>query len=139
MRLIIHENYDNLSTWAAHYIVKKIKEYNPTKDNPYVMGLPTGSSPVGTYKELVRLHKEGEISFQNVITFNMDEYVGIVRTKDGLIFAKNEVEKIEINLKKYSNNAKHYFEALNMVQTALLIINSALTRKESIGCHYRIN
>lgn len=77
MRLIIHENYDKLSTWAAHYIVKKIKEYNPTKDNPYVMGLPTGSSPVGTYKELVRLHKEGEISFQNVITFNMDEYVGI--------------------------------------------------------------
>ncbi len=77
MRLIIHENYDKLSTWAAHYIVKKIKEYNPTKDNPYIIGLPTGSSPIGTYRELVRLHKEGKISFQNVITFNMDEYVGI--------------------------------------------------------------
>ncbi len=69
----------------------------------------------------------------------MDEYVGIVRSKDGLNFAKNEVEKIERNLKKNPNNSKHYFEALNMVQTALLIINSAITRKESIGCHYRIN
>ncbi len=69
----------------------------------------------------------------------MDEYVGIVRTKDGLSFAKNEVEKIESNLEKYPNNSKYYFEALNMVQTALLIINSAITRKESIGCHYRIN
>ena len=69
----------------------------------------------------------------------MDEYVGIVRTKDGLNFAKNEVEKIESNLEKYPNNSKYYFEALNMVQTALLIINSAITRKESIGCHYRIN
>jgi L-aspartate oxidase len=69
----------------------------------------------------------------------MDEYVGIVRTIDGLNFAKNEVEKIERILNKYPNNAKHYFEALNMVQTALLIINSAITRKESIGCHYRIN
>lgn len=69
----------------------------------------------------------------------MDEYVGIVRSKDGLNFAKNEVEKIERNLNKYPNNAKHYYEALNMVQAALLIINSAITRKESIGCHYRIN
>lgn len=69
----------------------------------------------------------------------MDEYVGIVRSRDGLNLAKNEVEKIEGNLKKYPNNSKHYYEALNMVQTALLIINSAITRKESIGCHYRIN
>ncbi len=69
----------------------------------------------------------------------MDEYVGIVRSKDGLMFAKNEVEKIENNLMKFKNNAKHYFEALNMVQTALIIINSSLDRKESIGCHYRIN
>jgi glucosamine-6-phosphate deaminase len=42
-----------------------------------VLGLPTGSSPVGTYKELARLNKAGKVSFKNVITFNMDEYVGI--------------------------------------------------------------
>ncbi len=80
MRLIIHDNYDQLSTWAAHYIVRKIKKFAPTPDRPFVLGLPTGSSPIGTYKELVRLHKEGKISFRNVITFNMDEYVGIAET-----------------------------------------------------------
>lgn len=69
----------------------------------------------------------------------MDEYVGIVRTEEGLTFAKTQVKNIERNLNKFPNNAKHYVEALNMVQTALLIINSAITRKESIGCHYRIN
>jgi glucosamine-6-phosphate deaminase len=42
-----------------------------------VLGLPTGSSPIGTYKELVRLHQSGEVSFKNVITFNMDEYVNL--------------------------------------------------------------
>lgn len=41
------------------------------------LGLPTGSSPVGTYKELIAFHKKGEVSFRNVVTFNMDEYIGI--------------------------------------------------------------
>lgn len=69
----------------------------------------------------------------------MDEYVGIVRSEEGLLFAKNELIKMLSNLKKYPNNSKHYYEALNMVQTATLIVESALARKESIGCHYRIN
>ncbi|MCK5388757.1 MAG: FAD-binding protein, partial [Candidatus Izimaplasma sp.] len=69
----------------------------------------------------------------------MDEYVGIVRTKEGLLFAKKIIVKMEKNLLKYPNNSKAYYEALNMVQTALIIINSASLRKESIGCHYRLN
>jgi len=77
MRLIIHENYEKLSTWAAHYIVQTIQDFDPGPGRPFTLGLPTGSSPVGTYRELVRLHKEGRISFKHVITFNMDEYVGI--------------------------------------------------------------
>ncbi len=55
----------------------KLKKFNPTPDNPFVLGLPTGSSPIGTYKKLVELYKQGKISFKNVITFNMDEYIGI--------------------------------------------------------------
>jgi len=55
----------------------KINRYNPTADKPFVLGLPTGSSPIGTYKKIVALHKQGKISFKNVITFNMDEYIGI--------------------------------------------------------------
>lgn len=77
MRILIHENYLSLSKWAAHYIVKKINDFGPTPEKPFVLGLPTGSSPIGTYNELVDLHKQGEISFKNIITFNMDEYVNI--------------------------------------------------------------
>ena len=69
----------------------------------------------------------------------MDEYVGIVRSESGLHFAKKMVLKMEKNLFDDPNNSKAYFEALNMVQTALIIIASAINRKESIGCHYRIN
>lgn len=77
MRILIHENYLSLSKWAAHYIVKKINDFGPTPKKPFVLGLPTGSSPIGTYNELVDLHKQGKISFKNIITFNMDEYVDI--------------------------------------------------------------
>lgn len=77
MRVIIQENYDRLSAWAANYIVNKIKAHNPTPENPFVLGLPTGSSPLGTYKELVSMYRKGLVSFKNVITFNMDEYIGI--------------------------------------------------------------
>jgi glucosamine-6-phosphate deaminase len=77
MRVIIQENYDRLSTWAATYIVNKIKAYNPTSEHPFVLGLPTGSSPLGTYRELIAMYRKGLVSFKNIITFNMDEYVGI--------------------------------------------------------------
>jgi len=79
MRIIIQNNYENLSVWTAKHICKRIKEFNPTTQRPFVLGLPTGSSPVGTYKELVRMYKKKEISFKNVITFNMDEYVGLLK------------------------------------------------------------
>ena len=77
MRLIIQPDYQNVSEWAANYIASKIIEAKPTSEKPFVLGLPTGSSPLGTYKKLIKLHKEGIISFENVITFNMDEYVGL--------------------------------------------------------------
>ena len=77
MRVIIQENYDFMSTWTAHYIAHKIKKFGPTPERPFVLGLPTGSSPIGTYKKLVELHKAGKVSFKNVVTFNMDEYIGI--------------------------------------------------------------
>ena len=77
MRILIHDHYQNLSKWTAYYIASKINEFNPTANNPFVLGLPTGSSPLGTYAELIELVKEGKLSFQNVVTFNMDEYVGL--------------------------------------------------------------
>jgi glucosamine-6-phosphate deaminase len=77
MRILTFENYQSLSKWVAYYVAHKIKQANPTPEKPYVLGLPTGTSPVGTYGELVDMYKEGLISFQNVVTFNMDEYVGL--------------------------------------------------------------
>ena len=77
MRLIIQPDYEKISQWAANYIVTKIKSFAPSDNRPFVLGLPTGSSPVGTYRELIRLHQEGKVSFRHVVTFNMDEYVGI--------------------------------------------------------------
>ena len=77
MRLIIEPNYEQLSRWAAEHVIKRINEFNPTPDHKFVLGLPTGSSPVGMYKALVEACREGRVSFKNVITFNMDEYVNL--------------------------------------------------------------
>ncbi len=77
MRVVITKNYDEMSRWAAHFVANKILEANPTEEKPFKLGCPTGSSPLGMYKELIRLNKAGIISFKNVITFNMDEYVGL--------------------------------------------------------------
>lgn len=75
MRVIIQNNYDFVSRWAAHYVAQRIVEHGA--DTPFVLGLPTGSTPLGLYRELIRLNAEGKVSFKNVITFNMDEYVGV--------------------------------------------------------------
>lgn len=77
MRVIIEQNYDALSQWAAEHVIKRINEFGPTEDCKFVLGLPTGSSPIGMYRALVKAYQEGRVSFKNVITFNMDEYVGL--------------------------------------------------------------
>ncbi|MBE6305178.1 MAG: glucosamine-6-phosphate deaminase [Bacteroidales bacterium] len=79
MRLIIEPNYADLSRWAGNYVAARINAAKPTAEKPFVLGLPTGSSPLGMYRRLVELYKEGKVSFKNVVTFNMDEYVGIPR------------------------------------------------------------
>ena len=77
MRVIIQKDYESISKWAAEHVIEKINRFNPTAENPFVLGLPTGSTPVGMYRNLVKAYKEGRVSFKNVVTFNMDEYVGL--------------------------------------------------------------
>ena len=79
MRVIIEPDYEALSKWAAYYIASKINASKPSVQKPFILGLPTGSSPLGTYKELISLFEKGVVSFKDVITFNMDEYVGIAK------------------------------------------------------------
>ena len=66
-----------MSKWAADYVARRIIESNPTAAKPFKLGCPTGSSPLGLYKELIRKYHSGEISFEHVVTFNMDEYVNL--------------------------------------------------------------
>lgn len=80
MRVIIEKNYDKLSQWAANHVIESINRFQPTTDRPYVLGLPTGSSPMGMYAALAKAVKEDKVSFKNVITFNMDEYVNLPET-----------------------------------------------------------
>jgi glucosamine-6-phosphate deaminase len=77
MRVIIQPNYELVSKWAAGYVAKRINEHAAGEAKPFVLGLPTGSSPLGMYKELIMLNKAGKVTFKNVVTFNMDEYVNI--------------------------------------------------------------
>jgi glucosamine-6-phosphate deaminase (EC 3.5.99.6) len=77
MRVIIEPDYKALAKWAANHVVERINAFKPTAERPFVLGLPTGSSPEGMYAELVKACKEGLVSFKFVKTFNMDEYVGL--------------------------------------------------------------
>ena len=77
MRLIIEPDYAKVSEWAANYVASRINEANPTAEKPFVLGCPTGSSPLGMYKHLIELNKAGKVSFEHVVTFNMDEYCGL--------------------------------------------------------------
>lgn len=72
MKLIVEKTYDDLSKLAANLVQEEIKR----KPN-LVLGLATGSTPEGMYRELIRLHKEEGLDFSQVTTFNLDEYVGI--------------------------------------------------------------
>ena len=77
MKVIIRDNQHEASIWAAHHIANAIKAKAAVTGEPFVLGLATGSTPIETYAELIRMYKAGEISFKNVVTFNMDEYVGL--------------------------------------------------------------
>ena len=77
MKIIIRNNSSEGSIWAAHYIARRIREKAAVSDKPFVIGLCTGSTPIETYAELIRMVEAGQLSFKNVISFNMDEYVGL--------------------------------------------------------------
>jgi len=79
MKLIILDDYQRVSEWCAKYVRKTINNFKPGPDRYFTLGLPTGSTPLGTYHKLIQFYKEGTLSFKYVKTFNMDEYVGLPR------------------------------------------------------------
>lgn len=72
MKVIITVSYDEMSKKAAEIVKKQIKEKHNT-----VLGLATGSTPLKMYEHLIEMYKRGEIDFSNVVTFNLDEYIGL--------------------------------------------------------------
>ncbi|MBW7889267.1 MAG: glucosamine-6-phosphate deaminase [Bacteroidetes bacterium] len=116
MRVIIQPNYDLVSKWTASYIVKRIRQFKPTPAKPFVLGLPTGSSPIGTYKELIKLYQHEMVSFKNVITFNMDEYIGLPEDHPqsyhsfmwNTFFKHVDIQKKNINI--LNGNAKDLYK-----------------------------
>ena len=72
MEVVIKQDYEQMSKAAAQIVAEVLN----TKPNA-VLGMATGSTPLGLYQELVRLHKEEELDLSRVTTFNLDEYVGL--------------------------------------------------------------
>ena len=73
------ENYEEMSKQAAEIVACEIKLKNTKNNGNFVLGLPTGSTPLGMYKNLIEMNKSGEIDFSKVTTFNLDEYYPIKR------------------------------------------------------------
>ena len=121
MRLIIQPDYQSVSKWAAHYVAAKIKAANPSPEKPFVLGCPTGSSPLGMYKELIDLNKKGIVSFQNVVTFNMDEYVGL---------PESHPESY------HSFMAKNFFDHVDCPKENIHILNGNAEDLEAECAHY---
>lgn len=123
MRLLIPGNL--LGKWAAYYLCKKLKEFKPSSTNTFVLGLPTGSTPLTMYKEIIKLHQVGEISFKNVITFNMDEYVGLPTSHSqsfhhymhSNLFNHINIDKTNINI--LNGNAENLEEECEKFETKI--------------------
>ena len=72
MNLIVTKSYEEMSKVAAEHVGNLVKS-----NSKAVLGLPTGSTPLGMYKELIEMYKDGTLSFKDIITFNLDEYEGL--------------------------------------------------------------
>lgn len=125
MRVIIEPDYQLMSQWAANYVVEKINAAEPTPEHPFVLGLPTGSSPLGMYQALVKANREGKVSFKNVVTFNMDEYVGLPESHPesyhSFMFG-NFFDHIDIpreNIHILNGNAENLEEECNRYEAAI--------------------
>lgn len=77
MRVIIKKDYSQTCKWVAEYIVNAIHRKQPTNRKPFVLGLAASPALLGVYEELIALHKDSQVSFANIVTFNMSEYIGI--------------------------------------------------------------
>ncbi len=110
MRVIIVKDYDRMSKLAAKFIADELRR-NPS----LVLGLATGSTPIGMYQELIRMHKEEGLDFSKVITFNLDEYIGL---------PKDHPESY------HSFMWKHLFQHINIPESQIHIPDGTLPMED---------
>ena len=132
VEVIVVKDYDELSKRAFEVIKETLKAEHP------VLGLATGSSPIGLYKEMIKDHKENGTSYANVRTFNLDEYVGLPKNHSQSYYTfmhenlfsgidvKEENIHIPSGLGDLEANCKNYEEQLNgaVIDLQLLGIGS---------------
>jgi len=75
MRLLVSRQ--NIGLWAATYIQQQVASFLPSESRPFVLGLPTGGTVLDMYAYLRRFYAQGQLDFSHIVTFNMDEYVGL--------------------------------------------------------------
>ena len=125
MKLIVTENYDEMSK-EAFKVMKELLESKPNA----VLGLATGSSPVGLYQNMIKDHKENGKSYKDVHTYNLDEYVGIDRNDPQSYYTfmnENLFKDVDINPENThvpygstDEEAKKYDESIEKVDLQLL-------------------
>ncbi len=100
MKKVVFDNYEQLSKAAADFVAAEINA-----KPQFVLGLPTGGTPVGMYKNLSEMNKEGKVDFANVTTFNLDEYLGLERSHDqSYWYFMNKNLYSNVNLKEENIN-----------------------------------
>lgn len=83
MKVLIFKNSEEIATFVANHLIEEINQFTPREEKPFfVLGLPTGSTPIPVYQKLVEAYQNKKVSFKNVVTFNMDEYKGLLPTHD---------------------------------------------------------
>ncbi len=125
MKIAVCENYDELSNKAFEVIKEQVVEKPDS-----VLGLATGSSPVGMYKDMIKDHKENGTSYKDVVTYNLDEYVGIDRNDPQSYYTfmnENLFSEIDIDPKNthvpYGNtkeDCEKYEDSVNGVDIQVL-------------------
>ncbi len=100
MKKVVFDNYEQLSKSAAEFVAAEINS-----KPGFVLGLPTGGTPVGMYKNLAEMNKNGKVDFADVTTFNLDEYLGLERSHDQRYwYFMNENLYSKVNLKPENTN-----------------------------------
>jgi len=97
MKRLVFESYEAMSAYAAELVANEVND-----NRELVLGLPTGSTPIGMYSCLANTYKNGQVDFSKVVTFNLDEYVGVDRDNRQSYYKfmeQNLYSRVNLNLK----------------------------------------